>query len=183
MENTMMNMDPVLVAAFFFTLFGMMAVALWALRSGRMTSEMMETGTAMLEGVSEAAGALAKATGSPAVSVASFILKAAGQAAHAAEQMHKTGEIAAEERNAKAKEIAEELLTLAGIEVTQDRKAAIAVLLEAECDMMGHMIPIEDTVVAQVEDALQIDEASVQEMECEAMEQPEIGEAVEAGGE
>ena len=163
METTIINMNPVMVLLLMTALVAAIGAGIWALKNGMLTTEMMATGTAMLEGVECAAQALARATGNPAVAVASFIFKAAGEAAHAAEQMYKTGAIGSEERNAKAKEIAEDLLRLAGIAVTEDRKAAIAVLLEAECDIMGHAL--EEIVTAE------------QEIELDA--QPEIKEGIE----
>lgn len=119
---------------------------LYGLKSGRITSDILSSGAVMLDGIQSATDALYKATGNPAVSVVSFIIEVAGKAARAAEQLYNTGAITKAERNAKAKEIAEDLLRMAGIEVTDDRKAAIAVLLEAECDAMGHSIKASATL-------------------------------------
>lgn len=138
MNELMMKLNPAFVAALLVMVAGAIGLCIWALRTGRVTSDMLASGTAMLEGVQSAADALAKATKNPAVSVASYIMKAAAQAARAAEQLYNTGEISAQQRNETAKQIAGDLLALAGIEVTDDRKTAIAVLLEAECDAMGH---------------------------------------------
>lgn len=110
----------------------------YALKSGKLSGETLKLGASVLEGMRQSADALAKATGNSAISMTAFILEAGTRAAHAAEQMYKTGEISKEERNKTAKEIAEELLKLAGIEVTEDRKTALAVAIEAECDAMGH---------------------------------------------
>ena len=99
----------------------------------------------MLEGMRQSAEALAKATGNGAISVAAFILDAGTRAAHAAEQMNKTGEIDKAERNKSAKKIAEDLLNLAGIDVTEDRKTALAVAIEAECDAMGQAMMLSGT--------------------------------------
>lgn len=138
MNGLTMSLNPAWVAALLLIVAAAIAACIWALKTGRVTTDMLASGTAMLEGVQSAADALAKATKNPAVSVASYIMKAAAQAARAAEQMYNTGEISAQERNSTAKQIAGDLLALAGIEVTEDRKTAIAVLLEAECDAMGH---------------------------------------------
>ncbi len=43
------------------------------------------------------------------------------------------------------KKIAEDLLNLAGIDVTEDRKTALAVAIEAECDAMGHAMMLSGT--------------------------------------
>lgn len=136
------SMNPALAVVALASILLVCGALLYALRTGKLSGDVLATGTAMLEGVHDAAKALAKATGNPAINAASFIFKATAEAAHAAEQMHRTGEIGADERNAKAKEIAENLLELAGIDVTEDRKAAIAVLLEAECDVMGHALVV-----------------------------------------
>lgn len=140
--------NPLLAVAALIAILLVCGALIYALRTGKLSSDVLSTGTAMLEGVHDAAKALAKATGNPAISAASYIFKATAEAAHAAEQMHRTGEIGADDRNAKAKEIAASLLELAGIEVTDDRKAAIAVLLEAECDVMGHALVV-DTVLEE----------------------------------
>lgn len=140
--------NPLLAVAALIAILLVCGALIYALRTGKLSSDVLATGTAMLEGVHDAAKALAKATGNPAISAASYIFKATAEAAHAAEQMHRTGEIGADDRNAKAKEIAASLLELAGIEVTDDRKAAIAVLLEAECDVMGHALVV-DTVLEE----------------------------------
>ena len=73
------------------------------------------------------------------------MLDAGKLAARAAEQMMKTGEISREERNRRAKEIAAELLELAGIEVTEEHMTALAVAIEAECDAMGHALDVSGT--------------------------------------
>ena len=138
--NEMLNAIPpvayaIMIVIGFCALFG---AAYYALKNGMLSSDALKIGTTVLEGLKQSAEALAKATGSGAISMTAFILDAGTRAAHAAEQMYKTGEIGKEERNRAAKAIAEDLLKLAGIEVTEDRKAALAVAIEAECDAMGH---------------------------------------------
>lgn len=138
--NEMLNAIPpvayaIMIVIGFCALFG---AAYYALKNGMLSSDALKIGTTVLEGMKQSAEALAKATGSGAISMTAFILDAGTRAAHAAEQMYKTGEIGKEERNRAAKAIAEDLLKLAGIEVTEDRKAALAVAIEAECDAMGH---------------------------------------------
>ena len=137
--NEVLNAIPpmiyiIIILIGFCALFG---AAYYALKNGKLSSEALEVGTTMLEGMRQSAEALAKATGNGAISVAAFILDAGTRAAHAAEQMYKTGEIDKAERNKTAKKIAEDLLNLAGIDVTEDRKTALAVAIEAECDAMG----------------------------------------------
>ena len=147
MESIIMTNLPLILAIM--TVFGVIAGVGgigFALRTGHITSDLLASGTAMLDGIKGATDALYKATGNPAVAVTSFIIEVVGKAARAAEQLYTVGEIRKEERNAKAKEIAEDLLRMAGIEVTEDRKAAIAVLLEAECDAMGHSIEASATL-------------------------------------
>lgn len=147
------SMHPALTVAILIAILLLCCALLYALKTGRISTDVLATGRAMFEGVHDAAHALAKATGNPAVTAASYIFKATAEAAHAAEQMHRTGEISAQERNGKAKEIAESLLELAGIGVTEDRKAAIAVLLEAECDMMGHALVVDTVLEEKIEEA------------------------------
>lgn len=187
MNELMMNVNPVFVAALLVVMAGAIGLGIWALKTGRVTGDMLASGTAMLEGVQSAADALAKATKNPAVSIASYIMKAAAQAARAAEQMYNTGAISAQERNETAKRIAGDLLTLAGIEVTEDRKTAIAVLLEAECDAMGHhmelaaegMIPefdngqlvVDDWSDEQIRQFMRINAPEVDISGCETREQ------------
>lgn len=145
--NEVLNAIPpmiyiIIILIGFCALFG---AAYYALKNGKLSSEALEVGTTMLEGMRQSAEALAKATGNGAISVAAFILDAGTRAAHAAEQMYKTGEIDKAERNKTAKKIAEDLLNLAGIEVTEDRKTALAVAIEAECDAMGHAMMLSGT--------------------------------------
>ena len=145
--NEMLNAIPpmayaVIIIIGFCALFG---TAYYALKNGMLSGEALKVGTTVLEGMQQSAQALAKATGNGAISVAAFVLDAGTRAAHAAEQMYKTGEIDKAERNKAAKEIAEELLKLAGIEVTEDRKTALAVAIEAECDAMGHTMQLSGT--------------------------------------
>lgn len=147
MMNEVLNAIPpmiyiIIILIGFCALFG---AAYYALKNGKLSSEALEVGTTMLEGMRQSAEALAKATGNGAISVAAFILDAGTRAAHAAEQMYKTGEIDKAERNKTAKKIAEDLLNLAGIDVTEDRKTALAVAIEAECDAMGHAMMISGT--------------------------------------
>lgn len=146
------SMNPMIAIAALIGILIATGALLYALKTGKLTGNMIATGTAMLEGVHDATRALAEATGNPAITAASYVFKATAEAAHAAEQMHRTGEISADERNAKAKEIAESLLELAGIAVTDDRKAAIAVLLEAECDAMGHALVV-NTALEEIKEA------------------------------
>lgn len=138
--NEVLNMIPPMAYAIIVLIgfCGLFGAAYYALKNGMLSSEALKVGTSVLDGMQQSAQALAKATGNGAVSIAAFILEAGTRAAHAAEQMYKTGEIGKEERNKTAKEIAEDLLKLAGIEVTEDRKTALAVAIEAECDAMGH---------------------------------------------
>lgn len=145
--NEMLNTIPpmayaVIILIGFCALFG---AAYYALKNGKLSNEALAVGTSVLEGMKQSAEALAKATGNGAISVAAFILDAGTRAAHAAEQMYKTGEIDKAERNKTAKKIAEDLLNLAGIEVTEDRKTALAVAIEAECDAMGHTMQLSGT--------------------------------------
>lgn len=121
----------------------LMGAFYFALKSRKISSDLLSTGATMLEGIQGTADALADATGNAAAGIAAYILQVAAKAARAAEQMAKTGEIGKAERNTKAKQIAQELLEMAGIEVTDDRKTAIAVLLEAECDTMGHHLNLD----------------------------------------
>lgn len=147
METFVMNYLPTIVAlaAILGVIVGIGGIV-YALRTGRITSDLLASGTAMLDGIKGATDSLYKMTGNPAIAVTSFLIEIVGKAARAAEQLYNVGEIAKDERNAKAKEIAEDLLRMAGIEVTDDRKAAIAVLLEAECDAMGHSIKASATL-------------------------------------
>ena len=145
--NEILNMVPpmayaIMILIGFCALFGM---AYYALKNGKLSGEALLVGTSVLEGMQQSAQALAKATGNGAISIAAFILDAGMRAAHAAEQMYKTGEIDKAERNQTAKQIAEDLLKLAGIEVTEDRKTALAVAIEAECDAMGHTMQLSGT--------------------------------------
>lgn len=137
---------PVAYAAVMVLAFAAILGAIYyALKGGIISEETLKTGLTVLEGVQQSAQALASATGNGAVSIAAFVLDAGARAARAAEQMMKTGEIGKEERNKKAKEIAAELLEMAGIEVTEDRMTALAVAIEAECDAMGHALDVSTT--------------------------------------
>lgn len=137
---------PVAYAAVMVLAFAAILGAIYyALKGGMISEETLKTGLTVLEGVQQSAQALAGATGNGAVSIAAFVLDAGARAARAAEQMMKTGEIGKEERNKKAKEIAAELLEMAGIEVTEDRMTALAVAIEAECDAMGHALDVSTT--------------------------------------
>lgn len=146
-----MNEGIILLVLLFFA--ALMGAFYFALKSRKISTELLSTGATMLEGIQGTADALADATGNAAVSIAAYVLQVAAKAARAAEQMAKTGEIGKEERNAKAKQIAQELLEMAGIEVTDDRRTAIAVLLEAECDTMGHRLGLEALGGTEDEDA------------------------------
>ena len=101
--NEVLNAIPpmiyiIIILIGFCALFG---AAYYALKNGKLSSEALEVGTTMLEGMRQSAEALAKATGNGAISVAAFILDAGTRAAHAAEQMYKTGEIDKAKQNCK----------------------------------------------------------------------------------
>lgn len=138
--NEVMNGIPTMVYTIIILIgfCALLGAVYYALKNGKLSSDALKVGVSVLDGMQQSAQALAKATGNSAISIAAFILEAGTRAAHAAEQMYKTGEIDKDERNKTAKEIAEDLLKLAGIEVTEDRKTALAVAIEAECDAMGH---------------------------------------------
>lgn len=152
MENIIMTNLPIILSllSLFAVVAGIGGIGL-ALKTGKISGELLSSGSVMLEGIKSATDALYTATGNPAVAMTSFIIEVVGKAARAAEQLYAVGQIKKDERNAKAKEIAEDLLRMAGIEVTDDRKAAIAVLLEAECDAMGHSIKARMTLEEAVD--------------------------------
>lgn len=142
---------PVAYAAVVILSFAAILAAIYyALKGGMISDKALKTGMTVLEGVQKSVHALAEAMGSSAVSIAAFVLDAGKLAARAAEQMMKTGEISREERNRRAKEIAAELLELAGIEVTEEHMTALAVAIEAECDAMGHALDVSTTATATV---------------------------------
>ena len=142
---------PVAYAAVVILAFAAILAAIYyALKGGMISDDTLKTGMTVLEGVHKSVSALAEAMGSSAVSIAAFVLDAGRLAARAAEQMMKTGEISREERNRRAKEIAAELLELAGIEVTEEHMTALAVAIEAECDAMGHALDVSTTATATV---------------------------------
>ena len=142
---------PVAYAAVVILAFAAILAAIYyALKGGMISDDTLKTGMTVLEGVHKSVSALAEAMGSSAVSIAAFVLDAGRLAARAAEQMMKTGEISREERNRRAKEIAAELLELAGIEVTEEHMTALAVAIEAECDAMGHVLDVSTTATATV---------------------------------
>lgn len=66
------------------------------------------------------------------------MLEAAGEGAETAEELWKLGELPKEERNAYAKEIAAEVLTKAGIEVTDQIQMIIDGAIEMVCMLMPH---------------------------------------------
>lgn len=74
------------------------------------------------------------------------VLEAAGEGAETAEELWKLGELPREERNAYAKEIAAEVLTKAGIEVTEQIQMIIDGAIEMVCMLMPHGVVPYETV-------------------------------------
>ncbi|MCE5342773.1 MAG: hypothetical protein LLF96_04180 [Eubacteriales bacterium] len=71
-------------------------------------------------------------------SLMSKLIQYANIAFHAAEQLAKTSEIAAEERKAKALELVNQYAVTDGIELTSAALQAADSIIEANCDINGH---------------------------------------------
>lgn len=82
--------------------------------------------------------AVANILPSPYFKTVVAVLEAAGEGAETAEELWKLGELPKDERNAYAKDIAAEVLTKAGIEVTEQIQMIIDGAIEMVCMLMPH---------------------------------------------
>ena len=94
--------------------------------------------------------AVANILPSPYFKTVVAVLEAAGEGAETAEELWKLGKLPKEERNAYAKEVAAEVLTKAGINVTDQIQMIIDGAIEMVCMLMPHGI-IPDEEISQPE--------------------------------
>lgn len=90
--------------------------------------------------------AVANILPSPYFKTVVIALEAAGEGAETAEELWKLGELPKEERNAHAKTVAAEVLTKAGIEVTEQIQVIINGAIEMVCMLMPHGVVPYETV-------------------------------------
>ena len=105
MMNEVLNAIPpmiyiIIILIGFCALFG---AAYYALKNGKLSSEALEVGTTMLEGMRQSAEALAKATGNGAISVAAFLEAKNIRSPHLILELN--GEILAEESILAAQDV------------------------------------------------------------------------------
>ena len=82
--------------------------------------------------------AVANILPSPYFKTVVAVLEAAGEGAETAEELWKLGELPKEDRNSYAKEIAADVLTKAGIKVTDQIQMIIDGAIEIVCMLMPH---------------------------------------------
>jgi hypothetical protein len=102
-------------------------LVLW--KKGIITVSTMKTVSNAIEGI---------ATLETSESLMSKLIQYANIAFHAAEQLAKIGEIAAEERKAKALELVKQYAVTDGTELTTTAIQTADSIIEANCDLNGH---------------------------------------------